>query len=295
MRTRRHKEVKSLAQDHTASERQSLDLLSVSKFYVTWLDSPFILGGLPLHISPVCPFFILSKLQCFLVAVLFYQQSSACCWGQIAQVKALTYLNSFLIVFSPTWKKLSFGASPRRGRSGRRAPSWVFPARSKKNSSSARMLGLLAGKAQRAASGELPGSYAQPEYPSWPGTRALSQAPIHPTARTTFWLLLQWIHMCELHFCQNLTHGQNFCSKHMAGNPQITCSVGTHLNQDFKWKQICKEVKAGIGTEERLASKCRTSSVCVSKRVQCMLGHVCWNMSVWPQVNCTTTCVLWGV
>ena len=61
MRTRRHGEVKSLTQDHTASERQSLHLLSGSKFYLTWLDSPFILGGLPLHISPVCPFSILSK------------------------------------------------------------------------------------------------------------------------------------------------------------------------------------------------------------------------------------------
>lgn len=70
--------------------------------------------------------------------------------------------------------------------------------------------------------------------PCWPVSRALSKVPIAPAERTQFWLVsAMYTHVwAEFHSCQILTHRQNFCSKHMAGNPLITCSVGTHLKQD---------------------------------------------------------------
>lgn len=64
--------------------------------------------------------------------------------------------------------------------------------------------------------------------PSWPASRALYKVPISPAARTQFWLVFaMYTHVwAEFRSCQILTHRQNFCSKHMAGNPGITCSVG---------------------------------------------------------------------
>lgn len=104
--------------------------------------------------------------------------------------------------------------------------------------------------------------------PCWPVSRALSKVPITPAGRTQFWLVsAMYTHVwAEFHSCQILTHRQNFCSKHMAGNPHITCSVGTHSKQDFQRKQVSKDRKAGAGTEEPSASECSISGV---------HGHAC--------------------
>lgn len=114
-------------------------------------------------------------------------------------------------------------------------PGYSLFVRCNRTSNSAKVLVLEAGCILE---GTLRRAFWKPcsdRCPCWPVSRTLSKVLIAPATRTQFWLVsAMYTHVwAEFHSCQILTHRQNFCSKHMAGNPQITCSVGTHLRQDF--------------------------------------------------------------
>lgn len=178
--------MKSLARCHIASKWQSLDLMS--KICVTWSHSRFFLLGLLISFHLPVPSLLSAKLQCFLVAVFFHQPSSACYWGKNVQVKAVASSEQPCAPFqsSPLQQEpWLWGLSQRLG-SAPRGPNCAGLSRRRNPSSSL-------GRAVRKLC-------PRRRCPSWPGARALSEALVHPTARTTFWLSLQCMRVCGLHF-----------------------------------------------------------------------------------------------
>lgn len=235
MRKWRHREVESLVRGHTVSMCQSLDLMSGSELWLTSVDSLFILLRLLLHISPVCPFSIFSKAST-LPCGCCISKALPVAGAKLSKSKPWPPLRSPVLLSNLffDWRNLSSGAFPWSWAQFPEVPAvsnlhvvegspavlwhWTSEWREHRGKPEESCL-----EAMPKQSDQVPG---------------LSEVPIYPTVRTTFWLLLQCIHMCGLHFMQaRICHmGRIFVASIWLGTLRLHSQWEPILNQDFEWK-----------------------------------------------------------